>query len=133
MDEAALQVYEDVNDMTEFWNPKGRYTNYYWSHFQTYAISLMANAIAFVDDAVAPVVPVITQPAAAATQIAGTGEAGATVFCTCAGETRFSVVAAGGAWTCTGFTPLVQGAAITAFQVDDAGNVSPVDNEVVGA
>jgi len=133
MDEATLQVYDDMSELTEFMNPKGLYTNFFWNHWQTYAVSLMANAIAFVDDAVAPAAPAITQPAAGATQIAGTGEAGATVFCSVAGETKFATVAAGGAWTCTGFIALVQGDAIVAYQVDDAGNKSPNDNEVVGA
>lgn len=133
LDEAALQVYDDMSEMTEFYNPKGLYTNFYWNHWQTYAVSLMANAIAFVDDAVAPNAPVITQPAAGATQIAGTGEAGATVFCSVAGETKFATVAVGGAWTCTGFTALVQGDNIVAYQVDDGGNKSTNDTEVVGA
>ena len=133
MDEAALQVYDDVSDMTEFTNPKGRYTNFFWNHWQTYAVSLMSNAIAFVDDAVAPVAPVITQPGATDTTISGTGEVGATVFVTVAGETRFAVVDAAGAWTVGAFTPLVLADAIVAYQVDDAGNKSLNDNEVVGA
>lgn len=133
MDEATLQVYDDMSELTEFMNPKGLYTNFFWNHWQTYAVSLMSNAVAFVDDAVLPIAPVITQPAAAATAISGTGEVGATVFITVAGQTKFKVVAANGTWSATGFNALVQGAAIVAYQVDDGGNKSPNGNQTVGA
>ena len=47
-DRSLFQVYDNLNDMTEFYNPKGMYWTYYWNHWQTYSLSLFANAVAFV-------------------------------------------------------------------------------------
>lgn len=133
MDQGALQIYDDLSEMTEFYNPKGLYWNYFWNHWQTYALSVMANAVAFVDDVTASAAPAITAPGATDTEVSGTGVAGETVFVTINNETFYSTVAANGAWTVTGFTPMVQGDTVTAYQVDDAGNKSLSDTEAVTA
>jgi hypothetical protein len=49
-DKSLFQVYDKLNEMSEFYNPKGLYWTYYWTHFQIYSISLFANAIAFIHD-----------------------------------------------------------------------------------
>lgn len=136
MDEATLQVWDDLTNMEEFRNPKGMYTTYFWHHWQTYAISVLSNAVAFVSDATAPAKPVITAVNAAATVIAGTGEVAATVVITnsTTGVTKTAVVAANNAWTTSGWAALVQGQKLNARQIDRAGNVSPAADEVtVGA
>lgn len=56
-DTSIMQVYDEVNEMTEFYNPKGMHTTFYWNHWQTYGLSVLTNAIAFVDDTVAPATP----------------------------------------------------------------------------
>jgi hypothetical protein len=95
----------------------------------------MANAVAFVDDATPPNAPVITEPAADDEIIAGTGEAGATVFVTNTdtGVTKNGVVAGDASWSIAGWTALVEGETITAYQVDKAGNKSAVATDDVVA
>lgn len=51
-DRSFFQVYDNLQEMTEFYNPKGLYWNYFWNHWQTYSYSLFANAVAFVTAAV---------------------------------------------------------------------------------
>lgn len=46
-DEAYVQVYDNLNEMGEFYNPEGLYQNFIWHHWQTYSMSLFANAVAF--------------------------------------------------------------------------------------
>ena len=131
MDEAAIQVWDDLTNMTDFFNPKGLYTTFFWHHWQTYAVSVLANAVAFVSDATAPNAPVVTAPTEGATTIAGTGEATATVVVTSAGVTKTAKVAANGSWSISGWTAVVEGATITARQIDLAGNISAAGTAVV--
>lgn len=46
-DEAFVQVYDNLTQMEDFRNGEGLYTNYIWHHWQTYSMSLFANAVAF--------------------------------------------------------------------------------------
>lgn len=46
-DEAFVQVYENLERMENFHNGEGLYDNYIWHHWQTYSLSLFANAMAF--------------------------------------------------------------------------------------
>ena len=46
-DSSFVQVYDNLQELTNFYNPKGLYYNYYWNHWQTYSLSLFANAVAF--------------------------------------------------------------------------------------
>lgn len=133
MDQAALQVWDEMSKMSEFFNADGLYRSYFWHHWQTYALSLMANCIAFVDDAVAPAAPAITAPGATDTTVSGTGVAGCIVFVTINDETRWAVVESDGSWTVGDFTPMVQADSVVAYQVDGAGNKSLTDTEAVTA
>lgn len=47
-DRSFFQVYDKLTEMSEFYNPKGLYWTYYWTHFQIYSRSIFANAVAFV-------------------------------------------------------------------------------------
>lgn len=46
-DKDFFQVYDNLRDTTEFFNPKGLYWNYYYHVWQTVSYSLLVNAIAF--------------------------------------------------------------------------------------
>ena len=129
MDEGCLQVWDDMSEMTEFWNAKGLYTNYFWNHWQTYAFSLLANAVAFVTDANAPAAPVITAPGAGDTEVAGTGEIGAEVYITVNGETLHGTVDASADFAIDGFTAMAEGDKVNGYQVDRAGNKSAAATE----
>lgn len=48
LDEAFFQIYDDLFTITEFYNAKGLYTNYYLNVWQTLAYSILVNAVAFV-------------------------------------------------------------------------------------
>lgn len=48
IDEQFIQVHDDDFDITEFFNAKGRYYNYYLSNEQTVSYSILVNAILFV-------------------------------------------------------------------------------------
>ena len=48
VDEAFFQIYDDLFTITNFQNPKGLYTNYYLNVWQTFAYSILVNAVAFV-------------------------------------------------------------------------------------
>lgn len=50
-DKAWIQVYDDLSKLTNFYNPEGLYYNYFWHHWQTYSLSLFANAVALLDPA----------------------------------------------------------------------------------
>ena len=50
-DEAAIQVYDNLKQMESFHNGEGLYESYIYHHWQTYSLSLFANAIAFSTDA----------------------------------------------------------------------------------
>ncbi len=46
-DEAFVQVYDNLQQMEQFHNGEGLYDNYIYHHWQTYSLSLFANATAF--------------------------------------------------------------------------------------
>lgn len=46
-DAAFVQVYDNLTQMENFHNGEGLYDNYIWHHWQTYSLSLFANAMAF--------------------------------------------------------------------------------------
>lgn len=46
-DEAFVQVYDNFTQMETFHNGEGLYDNYIYHHWQTYSLSLFANAMAF--------------------------------------------------------------------------------------
>lgn len=46
-DEAYVQVYDNLQQMESFHNGEGLYDNYIYHHWQTYSLSLFANAVAF--------------------------------------------------------------------------------------
>lgn len=46
-DEAFVQVYDNLQQMESFHNGEGLYDNYIYHHWQTYSLSLFANAMAF--------------------------------------------------------------------------------------
>ena len=47
MDESTIEVRDNLLEITDFYNGKGMYTNYYLNHWQTYSLSLFGNAVAF--------------------------------------------------------------------------------------
>lgn len=49
-DEALLQVYDNLEQMENFHNGDGLYDNFTYHHWQTYSLSLFANAVAFMFD-----------------------------------------------------------------------------------
>lgn len=49
MDKSCPQVYDNLYEVTEFYNPQGLYWNYWLNHHQTYGFSLFANSVAFVE------------------------------------------------------------------------------------
>lgn len=53
-DEAFVQVYDNLQQMESFHNGEGLYDNFIFHHWQTYSLSLFANAMAFMltDEAV---------------------------------------------------------------------------------
>jgi hypothetical protein len=48
MDESCPQIYDNLYEMTQFYNPQGLYWNYWLNHHQTYGFSLFANSVAFI-------------------------------------------------------------------------------------
>jgi hypothetical protein len=65
-DAAWMQVYDNLQELTEFYNAKGLYWNYFWNHWQTYASCSFANAIAFCHEQLTPTVStVVVSPATA--------------------------------------------------------------------
>ena len=49
-DESYVQVYDNLTQMESFHNGEGLYDNFIYHHWQTYSLSLFANAVAFVGD-----------------------------------------------------------------------------------
>ena len=47
-DEGWMKVFDNLNEMSEFYNAKSLSWNYYWNHWQTLSYSPFANAVAFV-------------------------------------------------------------------------------------
>lgn len=50
-DEAFVQVYDNLTQMESFHNGEGLYDNFIYHHWQTYSLSLFANAMAFMFEA----------------------------------------------------------------------------------
>jgi len=48
VDEAFFQIYDDLFTLTQWFNPKSIYTNYYLNVWQTFAFSILCNAVLFV-------------------------------------------------------------------------------------
>jgi hypothetical protein len=46
-DRSWVQVYDNLFETSDFYNSQGLYWNYWLNHWQTYSISLFANAVAF--------------------------------------------------------------------------------------
>jgi hypothetical protein len=46
-DKAFFQVYDNLNEMSQFINPQALATTFYWNHWQTMSLSYFANAVAF--------------------------------------------------------------------------------------
>lgn len=46
-DESFVRVYDNLKQTEEYYNPAGLYTNYMLHHWQTYSLSIFANAMAF--------------------------------------------------------------------------------------
>lgn len=78
MDKSAIQIYDNNYRTTNFWNPEGLYWNYMLHHWQTYSLSLFANAVAFMQPPV-PVSGVTVLPATATMEISDTLQLEATV------------------------------------------------------
>ncbi len=51
-DRSFVEVRDNLSELTSFYNAQGMYYNYWYNHFQTYSLSLFANAVAFVKPAV---------------------------------------------------------------------------------
>lgn len=49
-DESFVQVYDNLQQMESFHNGEGLYDNFTYHHWQTYSLSLFANAMAFIFD-----------------------------------------------------------------------------------
>jgi hypothetical protein len=49
-DKSWTQVYDNLYEITEFYNAQGLYWNYWLNHWQTYGVSLFANAVAIMCD-----------------------------------------------------------------------------------
>lgn len=49
IDDAFVQMYDDLEEMSSFYNPQGLYINYWLTHFQTISFTYFANACAFID------------------------------------------------------------------------------------
>lgn len=47
VDKSFFQVWDNLNEMSEFYNGKGLLWTYFWNHWQTYSFSPFANAVAF--------------------------------------------------------------------------------------
>lgn len=74
-DEGWMQVYDNLNEMTEFYNAKSMAWNYFWNHWQVYSYSPFANAVAFIGAASGDF-PVITTTTLTAATV-GTAYTGA--------------------------------------------------------
>jgi hypothetical protein len=142
LDRSAIQVWDKLYSSDEpFYNPEGRYWNYYLHHWQVYALSLMANAVAIVNDAVNPNAPVLTENTLqnGEDDPAGTATTGCRIFFEVwnAEETiricQHTEIVANNAWTFALDDTLVTGQKIRAWQVDAAGNKSALDTYTVDA
>ncbi len=132
LDAAAIQVWDDLQEMTEFYNAKGMYWNYFWNVWQTYGLSVLANAVAFVDDTTAPAAPIITEATCiiGSKTIAGTGEVNAIIVLRVNTTEYTGIVDENGDWSIT-VPALEEGDEISVTQIDRAGNVSTADTYTV--
>ena len=79
-DEAFFQVWDNMSQMTEFFNGEGLYWQYMWHHWETFAVSPFANAVAYVKTApaeeTAPQTLTLTTPATLNLQTGDTSNIG---------------------------------------------------------
>lgn len=75
-DKSFFQVYDNLRDTQEFFNPKGLYWNYFYHVWQTMSYSLLVNAIAFAFTAVTLAVTALNSTA---TAVSGTATKSATI------------------------------------------------------
>ena len=75
-DKDFFQVYDNLRDTQEFFNPKGLYWNYFYHVWQTVSYSLLTNAIAF---SFTPITLAVTPLNSAAVAVAGTATKGAKI------------------------------------------------------
>ena len=47
MDVGTAQIYDDLFELDSFYNPEGKYMNYFLDHWQTISLSCFTNAVAF--------------------------------------------------------------------------------------
>lgn len=50
MDIGTTQIYDDLFELDSFYNPEGKYMNYFLDHWQTISLSCFTNAVAFTFD-----------------------------------------------------------------------------------
>ncbi len=72
-DKDFFQVYDNLRDTQEFFNPKGLYWNYFYHVWQTVSYSLLVNAIAFAFTAVTLTVAAVDSNDVAVTGVATKG------------------------------------------------------------
>lgn len=72
-DKDFFQVYDNLRDTQEFFNPKGLYWNYFYHVWQTVSYSLLVNAIAFAFTAVTLTVAAVDSDDVAVTGVATKG------------------------------------------------------------
>ena len=49
-DSALIRVYDNLTEMSEQYNAKGLFWNYFWNHWETLALTLFANACVFISE-----------------------------------------------------------------------------------
>lgn len=49
-DSALIRVYDNLTEMSEQYNAKGLFWNYFWNHWETLALTLFANACVFIGE-----------------------------------------------------------------------------------
>ena len=49
-DASLIRVYDNLTEMSEQYNAKGLFWNYFWNHWETLALTLFANACVFISD-----------------------------------------------------------------------------------
>ena len=54
MDIGTTQIYDDLFELDQFYNPEGKYMTYFLDHWQTISLSCFTNAMAFVVPTVVP-------------------------------------------------------------------------------
>lgn len=81
-DDAFFQVWDNMSQMTEFYNGEGLYWQYMWHHWETFAVSPFANAVAYVlaepSESVAPTAITLTTPSVLELETGDTSNIGIT-------------------------------------------------------